>query len=178
MKKFALAVALFALSFSAFAATTDYQVDSQHQGMHSTPFKPGQSLALSPLLAYQLQTILRQCVVEVQGAKDGYTVVYGPKILPACSRIMKSKFDSKAFSDLAWVNVYGTTIVARTFDGLHSDGGDEFDIAVYDAQGKRIGVHTQIYSAGSALTGLAALAGIPQYFVMQKQYYDMLPKGF
>jgi hypothetical protein len=177
MKKYVLALALFALSFSAFAAPTDYEVDSKYQGAHSTPFKPGQSLALSPFLAYQLRAILLQCVVEVQGAKDGYTVVYGPKILPACSQVIKSTFDSKTFSDLAWVNVYGTSIWAKTFDGIHSNGGTQFDVAVYDALGKRIGLRTEIYSAGSALTGLAALAGIKQFYAMPKQYFDMLPKG-
>jgi hypothetical protein len=173
--KFAVLFLLLMSSFS-FAATTDFQVDSKYTGIHGTPFKLGHNVPLPPAFAAVLKNLLLHCVVDVQSFDKGYETDFGPKVLPYCSKIIQTRYDQRAFSELAQLNVGGTWIVAKTFDGLDSDGGDQFDIAVYDVQGNRRAVATSIYAETSALYGLARLVGIKAYPVMSKHSYDILPR--
>lgn len=169
-----LAFALF--GFSALAAATDFQIDSKYTGIHGTPFKLGHNVPLPPAFAASLKNLLLHCVVDVQNFDQGHETDYGPKVLPYCSKLIQTRYDQRAFSELAQLNVGGTWIIAKTFDGRDSDGGDQFDVAVYDVQGNRRAVATSIYAETSALFGLGRLAGIKSFPAMSKHSYDTLPR--
>jgi hypothetical protein len=176
MKTIFAILTLTLLTSNSFAAQTDYQADSVHGGMTSTPFKEGDAMPLPPAFANSLKSLLLQCVVQVMDNRGANPVDFGPKVLPRCSSLIQTKWDSHSFSDIARVDVRGIVIFAKTFDGRNSDGGDEFDIAVYDAQGTRRALRTAIYTETSSLIGLGALAGVTHFQLMQKQVFDSLSR--
>lgn len=176
MKNTLIAFTLALASASTMAAGTDFQTDSLHKGIHGTPFQQGQDIPLPSAFAAQLKTLLSNCVVELQGRTHGSPADFGPKVLPQCAGLIQTRYDQRAVSDLARINVGGVWIVGKTFDGLDSDGGDEFDIAVYDAQGTRRALATSNYTETSALAGLARLAGLKKFTSISRQAYDTLPR--
>ncbi len=169
MKKFnpllsLLLLGLLALAAPAFAAGgTDLELDSLHQGMQATPFTEGQSAAISPALAQGLQALLSRCVVEVTDQTSGTNTDFGPRVRPECASEIQTAWESNAMSDTAAFTLDGVTYRARTFDGRYSDGGDEFDIAIYNASGARVALMTAIHSEDDVLTGLGRISGVRNF---------------
>jgi hypothetical protein len=142
------------------SATSDLATDlAKPAGPLGTPFTKADEKALPKALVKSLKSLVAGCVEERYTIDpQGTEIDFGT--FTTCPQIKSPDYDKEKLVEKTVLDLDGTTYTAVAWDGDDSDGGDETDLAIYDADGKRIAVYKAFYSDSGVLSDLASVAGV------------------
>jgi hypothetical protein len=154
MKNLLILTVLFLAPQAARASDLSRDLQVPFDAM-SNPFHGVEAKAVSESAATELKALLERCVFT-PGKFNGLGVLTNELetgILPACA----SELGLNADKNILTVRALDLEIVS--WDGSHSDGGDEQAIGVYSSSGDRLAVYPSLFADGNVLDGLAYAVG-------------------
>jgi hypothetical protein len=142
-----------ALSLSSAALASDMSKDLKTPFEPlSNPFNENSEKPLNAKLANDLSALLLKCTSrKVSVDEHGWEVWNLAEIKTECSEFLSVNQDQNHLT----IDVQNQTFHVISWDGSHSDGGDEQAIGIYNAKGKRIAVYPALYADGNVVDGLA-----------------------
>jgi hypothetical protein len=127
-------------------------------GELGTPFTKRDDMDLVPSIASDLKALLERCAeTPVSTDPHGLETVY--EMRSKCPELGAPTWNEKTWTERVDFRLGDEAFTALTFDGRDSDGGDESDLAIYDASGRRIAVYTALYGDNSAVGDMASVLG-------------------
>ncbi|MGZ3649893.1 MAG: hypothetical protein ACXVB9_02300 [Bdellovibrionota bacterium] len=147
------------LSAPAFASdlTRDLRVPFEPM---SNPFQNVQPRELNSSLSGELSRLLVRCAFNPASEREQSSA----EVRPACaSEILPSMERDQAGAEFignkAVIRLGGFTLQVVSWDGSHSDGGDEQALGIYDQGGNRIATYPSLFVDGNVIDGLAHAVG-------------------
>lgn len=124
------------------------------------PFEPTvnpfSGVAAKPLESSgALKALLERCTITPGrfNASGAIAAEFDTEILSACS----AELSLNADKNILMVSSLSLEIVS--WDGSHSDGGDEQSIGIYGTDGERLAVYPSLFSDGNVIDGIARAVG-------------------
>ena len=121
----------------------------------TNPFQNMEAKVLPASDLSELKALLERCTFT-PGKFNGFGVLtteLDTDISPACANELSLNADKNILT------VRSLDLEIVSWDGSHSDGGDEQALGVYSANGDRVAVYPSLFADGNVIDGLAYAVG-------------------
>jgi hypothetical protein len=166
-KLLTIAALTFALSSVSFASDLRKDLKTPFDVM-TNPFDDVQEIALKPETAEVLKELIQDCTFRIvtKGPKyDSWDVAQLKADCAPRATLKLVRGPLNGFNKLV-VHDQGLRLIALSWDGSHSDGGDQQALGIYDQRGVRMAVYPSLFADGNVIDALALALGVdvPQVF--------------
>jgi hypothetical protein len=143
------------LSSGVSAQVSDFNRDlAKPHGYQMSPLSPIDRMTLAPGIQAEIREVVSNCIYLPYAEDETGTVFWSPPKSRCPDTFHVEKRDPEAMSSIGFVKTRQTTYQYITWNSQNCDVIGCDDMAIYDAQGNRIGVYINLYYANGPFDDL------------------------